>query len=57
MSGKSGAYTDSFETYLQPQVIGTKLSSLTSLSQVGGASLTTQAFLNALDQIRAQATV
>lgn len=48
---ESGMYIDSFENAIQGAVVGQDVGSL-SLSRLAGASLTTQAFNNALTTIR-----
>jgi|JI10StandDraft_1071094.scaffolds.fasta_scaffold366592_2 uncharacterized protein with FMN-binding domain len=52
---ESQMYVDSFEREIKSAVVGKSLSSLTSLSRVGGASLTTYAFDDALATIANQA--
>ena len=47
---ESGMYVDSFDSYISSKVVGKSVSSL-SLSRVGGASLTTIGFNNALNTI------
>lgn len=53
--GESGMYIDSFKSSVSSAAVGTSLASA-NFSRIGGASLTTQAFDSALDQIRSQAT-
>lgn len=53
---ESGRYIDSFESVLQGAVVGKSVDGL-SLSRIGGASLTTQAFDDALITIRTDAKV
>lgn len=48
---ESAMYIDSFENTLQSSVVGRDIGAL-SLSRIGGASLTTQAFNDALNTIR-----
>lgn len=48
---ESGMYVDSFESAIKSAVVGQDVGSL-SLSRVGGATLTTQAFDDALTTIR-----
>ena len=52
---ESGRYIQEFESALSSTVVGTDLSSA-SFSRIGGASLTTKAFNQALDTIITQAT-
>lgn len=49
-------YIQDFESALNSAVVGQNLSGA-SFSRIGGASLTTSAFNDALDQIMTQATV
>lgn len=51
---ESGMYIDSFMSSIQSAVVGKSVDGL-SLSRIGGASLTTQAFDNALAKIRTDA--
>lgn len=51
--GDSVQYQRSFDSQYKSQVIGKNISSI-HLSRVGGATLTTQAFNNAITQIKAQ---
>lgn len=53
---ESGMYIQDFESALESAVVGSDASSA-SFSHIGGASLTTDAFSNALDTILSQATV
>jgi hypothetical protein len=53
-SGESSQYQKRFSGSIQSQVVGKKLDSI-SLSRVGGASLTTNAFNEALVNIKASA--
>ncbi len=53
---ESGMYIDSFKSYLDSSANGQSLDSY-SPSRIGGASLTTQAFTDVLDQIRTDAAV
>lgn len=52
--GQSSYYISSFESSVSSDASGQPLSSY-SPSQIGGASLTTYAFSNAIDNIRSQA--
>lgn len=52
---ESALYIDSFESGISSAATGKSLNGL-SLSRVGGASLTTEAFNSVLDTIRTQAT-
>ena len=52
---ESGQWISEFESSLSSSVVGTNLASA-SFSRIGGASLTTDAFNNALEQIISQAT-
>lgn len=52
---ESGMYIDSFDSSIQSSVVGKSIGSLTSLSRVGGASLTTYGFEDALATIANQA--
>lgn len=51
---ESAFYQGGFEDVIEAEVVGKSLEEL-SLSRVGGASLTTQAFMDAIDQIRDEA--
>lgn len=51
---ESNAYTDSFDAVLQDNIVGKSIDGL-SPSRIGGASLTTQAFDDALVTIRTDA--
>ena len=51
---KSGRYVDSFESSVSSDATGESLASY-SPSRIGGASLTTRAFSDVLDQIRSDA--
>ncbi len=51
---ESGMYTDSFDSSISSKAVGQKIDGL-SLSRVGGASLTTEAFDEAISQIANQA--
>jgi|GEM_PF-828104 uncharacterized protein with FMN-binding domain len=53
---ESGMYIDSFESSLQNAVVGKSIGSL-QLNRIGGATLTTVAFDDALDSIRNDAKV
>jgi hypothetical protein len=53
-SGESSQYQKRFSGSYQSQVVGKKLADI-SLSRVGGASLTTKAFNNALAEIKTAA--
>lgn len=48
---ESQMYIDSFDTELQGAVVGQDISSLTSFSRIGGASLTTYGFEQAISSI------
>lgn len=52
---ESGMYIDAFENAIESAVVGKSLDSLTSLGRVGGASLTTYAFDDAITTIANQA--
>lgn len=51
---ESGMYIDSFESALQNAVVGKSINGL-SLGRIGGATLTTQAFDDALTAVRSEA--
>lgn len=51
--GKSRMYQQAFEAEIQPLVVGKDINSL-NLSRVAGASLTTDAFMQAIATIRSQ---
>ncbi len=51
---ESGMYIDSFESALQSAVVGKSIDGL-SLNRIGGATLTTQAFDDALTTVRNEA--
>ncbi len=53
--GESAMYIDSFDSRVSSVVVGSSLGSI-SLSRVGGASLTTQAFNSVIDQVISQAS-
>jgi uncharacterized protein with FMN-binding domain len=52
---ESQMYVSSFDDYISGKVVGKNISTLTSLSRVGGASLTTEGFDQAIQTIAAQA--
>ena len=52
-AGKSRSYQLSFESEIQPLVVGKDIKTL-NLSRVAGASNTTDAFMQAIDKIRAK---
>ena len=51
--GKSRMYQLAFESEIQPLVVGKDIKSL-NLSRVAGASITTDAFMQAIDKIKSQ---
>lgn len=55
ISGEGQRYFDRFSSYYKSQVVGQKISDV-SLNRVAGASLTTDAFNQALQQIMQNAT-
>lgn len=54
---QSQQYQGSFESQIKSQVVGKKLSEISTLSRVGGASFTTRAFNQALTSIKSEAAV
>lgn len=52
---ESGMYVDAFDSSINSSVVGKAIDSITSLSRVGGASLTTYGFDDALATIANQA--
>lgn len=52
---ESQMYVSNFDDYISGKVVGKNISALTSLSRVGGASLTTEGFDQAIQTIAAQA--
>lgn len=53
-SGDSRQYQSGFDKAYKTIVVGKSISSLTSLSRIGGATLTTNAFKKAVQQIQSQ---
>jgi hypothetical protein len=53
---ESGMYVDSFDSYISSKVVGKSIASL-KLSRIGGASLTTVGFNNALSTIIKNAAI